>query len=181
SWAVLIGVVLGSAATVAYSARFIWGAFGNKRDSNGELLALTTIHAKPDAVFLAAPAALSVLTLVFAAAPGLVQHLVEPFSALFEPPAPGVEPTYLALWHGLTPVLGLSVLTWVLGLGLFWLLGTRDEPPRAVPVMFDAERIYRSSIRALDDFSAWLTSNPQRGSLGWYLFIIVTVATAAPA
>ncbi|MGO1523221.1 MAG: Na+/H+ antiporter subunit A [Nesterenkonia sp.] len=180
-WVVVAGVVIGSAATVAYSARFIWGAFATKRAASGQPLAPTTVHAQSDAVFLAAPAVLGVLTVVLAVAPGLVQNLADPFASLFDPVAPGVEPTYLALWHGLTPVLGLSVLTWALGLGLFWLLGRRAEPPRAVPLMFDAERLYRTSIRLLDDFSAWLTSKTQRGSLGWYLFIILAVATALPA
>ena len=180
-WTVLIGVVIGSAATVAYSARFLWGTFATKRDSSGRALKPTTCQARPDAVFLAAPAVLAALTLLFAAAPGLIQYLVEPFASLFDPVVPDVAPTYLALWHGLTPVLGLSALTWALGLVVFWLLGRTAGAPRAVPVVFDAERIYRSSIRGLDDFAAWLTSKSQRGSLGWYLFIIIAVATATPA
>ena len=179
-WVVMIGVVIASAATVAYSARFVWGAFAVKRDDAGEPLEATTFHAKPDPVFLAAPAALGVLTLLFAIYPEPVQQLVEPFASLFEPVAPAVEPTYLALWHGWTPVLGLSALTWGLGLGLFWLWGRSPDPQRAVPLAFDAERLYRSSIRGLDSFAAWLTSNTQRGSLAWYLFIIIAVATAAP-
>ncbi|WP_150460967.1 Na+/H+ antiporter subunit A [Nesterenkonia ebinurensis] len=185
-WLVLSGVVLASAITVAYSARFLWGSFATKYEKTAddgarEPLKPTVFHGSPDAVFLAAPAALAALTLVFALAPGPVQHLVEPFAALFEPVAPEVDPTYLALWHGLTPVLGLSVLAWALGAGVFWLHGRITDPQRAVPAVLDAERIYRYSIRSLDDFAAWTTSKTQRGSLGWYLFIIVAVATAVPA
>ncbi|WP_120003545.1 Na+/H+ antiporter subunit A [Nesterenkonia muleiensis] len=173
-WLVLAGVVLASAVTVAYSARFLWGSFATKHKEP------TTFHGRPDAVFLVAPAGLAALTLIFALVPGPLQTLIEPFATLFEPADPNIDPTYLALWHGLTPVLGLSVLAWVLGLGAFWLFGRIPDPQRTVPESLDAERIYRSSIRGLDDTAAWLTAKTQRGSLGWYLFIIIAVATAFP-
>lgn len=180
-WAVLIGVLLASATTVAYSARFLWGAFAVKRDASGQPLEESAFPARPDEIFLAAPAVLAALTVALAVVPGMIQQLVEPFAALFEPASPEVEPTYLALWHGLTPVLGLSVLTWALGLGLFWLVGRAAGSKRTAPAVYDAERLYRISIRKLDDFAAWLTSHTQRGSLAWYLFIIIAVATALPA
>ncbi|WP_300345340.1 Na+/H+ antiporter subunit A [Nesterenkonia sp.] len=175
-WLVVAGVVAASALTVAYSARFVWGAFASKPGAEP-----TELSSRPDAVFLAAPVLLACLTVLFALAPAALQGLIEPFSGLFEPAAPDVEPTYLALWHGLTPVLGLSALTWVLGLGVFRLVGRAGESRPVVPAVLDAERIYRRSIRELDDVAAWLTATTQRGSLGWYLFIILAVATAVPA
>ena len=185
-WVVLGGVVLASALTVAYSARFLWGAFAAKRHpaghpAAGTALPQTQFHHHPDAVFLAAPALLAAATVLFAVAPQPLQQLMEPFAALFEPVDPAVEPTYLALWHGLTPVLGLSALTWALGLGLFWRRGRNGRALHALPEALDAERLYRVSIRHLDDFAAWVTSKTQRGSLGWYLFIIMAVATGVPA
>ncbi|NDK31464.1 Na+/H+ antiporter subunit A [Nesterenkonia haasae] len=185
-WVVLCGIVIASALTVAYSARFLWGTFATKRHpaghpDAGEPMQATTFHGKPDAVFLAAPAVLAAATVVFALAPQPLQLLIEPFAGMFDPADPEVEPTYLALWHGLTPVLALSVLTWGLGLGLFWLRGRREGALRSLPAALDAERSYRASIRGLDNFAAWVTSKTQRGSLGWYLFIIVAVATGVPA
>src|SRR5699024_6752441 len=56
-WVVLLGVVLGSALTVAYTARFLWGALATKPQ---------TRHSKMAAIptgFLAAPAVLAVLSL----------------------------------------------------------------------------------------------------------------------
>jgi multicomponent Na+:H+ antiporter subunit A len=185
-WLVFGGVVLGSALTVAYSARFLWGAFATKRHhadhpAAGAALPPTRFHGRPDAVFIAAPALLAAATVVFAVTPQPLQHVIEPFASMFEPADPDVEPTYLALWHGLTPVLALSVLTWAVGLGLFWLRGRDGSALRAIPAALDAERNYRASIRSLDDFAAWVTSKTQRGSLGWYLFIIMAVATGVPA
>nr|WP_232301715.1 Na+/H+ antiporter subunit A [Nesterenkonia jeotgali] len=179
-WLVLIGVVLGSALTVAYSARFLWGAFATKREPSGATVPPTVFKGPVPRVFLAAPMILASATLVLALLPRPVQALVEPFSTLFTPVAPEVEPTYLALWHGLTPVLGLSVLTWVLGYLLF-----RAREPFArwqakVPPVFDAERGYRATVRGVDMLSSWVTARTQRGALGWYLFIILAVATLVP-
>lgn len=186
-WAVLVGVVLASALTVAYSARFLWGAFATKRASGeregetaGAPLEDTHFHGRVGLAFLAAPALLAGLTLLFALYPAPLQALIEPFATLFEPVTAGVEPTYLALWHGLTPVLGLSVLTWLLGLGLFMLRRRVSSFQSKVPSVVDSERGYRNSVRAVDWFAVWLTARTQRGSLGYYLFIILAVATVVP-
>lgn len=182
-WVVMAGVVLASAATLAYSIRFLWGAFATKRSAENpdQVAEPTVFYRTPDAVFLAPPAILAALTVILAFYPAPVQALLEPFSALFPPADPDAYATYLALWHGWTPVLALSVLTWLLGLGLFRLMGRSTTVSFKVPAVLDAERGYRASIRWLDDFAAWLTSKTQRGSLGWYLFIIIAVATATPA
>lgn len=191
-WAVLAGVVLASALTVAYSARFIWGAFGTKRSEEAERtgekegktaggpLPDTRFHSRVGLAFLASPALLTGLTLLFAVYPAPLQALIEPFATLFDPADPEAHPTYLALWHGLTPVLGLSVLTWLLGLGLFMLRGPVSSFQARVPAVVDSERGYRTWVRAVDGFAVWLTARTQRGSLGYYLFIILAVATAVP-
>ncbi|GAB3848315.1 Na+/H+ antiporter subunit A [Nesterenkonia populi] len=179
-WALMAGIVVASALTVAYSLRFLWGAFGVKRDDDGAEAAPTEFHGRPDPVFLASPVILAGATLLFAVWPAPLQAIVEPFAEGFAPADPDLPDTYLALWHGFTPVLGLSVLTWALGLGIFWLIGRSALQQKPIPAPLDAERVYRYSLRALDDFAAWLTSKTQRGSLGWYLFIIFGVATVVP-
>ncbi len=115
--------------------------------------------------FLASPALLTGLTLLFAVYPAPLQALIEPFATLFDPADPEAHPTYLALWHGLTPVLGLSVLTWLLGLGLFMLRGPVSSFQARVPAVVDSERGYRTWVRAVDGFAVWLTARTQRGSL----------------
>ena len=176
-WAVMIGVVAGSALTVAYSARFLWGAFAVKHDVDGEVLEPTRFHGRVNALFLAAPAILTAFTVGLALWPAPVQTLIEPFATLFEPLEAGVPMTYLALWHGVTPVLGLSVLAWVVGLALFALRSAVSRTQGRVPALIDAERGYRSSVKLLDMVAVGLTSATQRGSLAWYLFIILAVAT----
>ncbi len=178
-WTVLVGVVLASALTVAYSARFLWGAFATKT-YEGQRLADTTFHGRVSATFLAAPAVLALLTVVLALYPAGLQALIEPFAGRFEPAEPGTDSTYLALWHGLTPVLGLSVLTWLLGLGTFLLRVRVSAVQARVPALVDSERGYRNTVRFVDWFAVWLTARTQRGSLGYYLFIILAVATVVP-
>nr|WP_246836295.1 Na+/H+ antiporter subunit A [Nesterenkonia sp. NBAIMH1] len=179
-WAVLAGVSVASALTVAYSLRFLWGAFAAKRDGYGHELKPTEFHGRPEPVFLAAPMLLAGATLLFAVWPAPIQAMVVPFAESFAPADADIPPTYLALWHGVTPVLGLSVLTWGAGLGIFWLIGRSLNPQRAVPAPLDSERMYRLVLRSLDDVAAWVTSKTQRGSLGWYLSIIFGVATVVP-
>ncbi|GAA3070112.1 MULTISPECIES: Na+/H+ antiporter subunit A [Actinomycetes] len=176
-WVVMAGVVVASALTVAYSARFLWGAFATKRSPEGTTAPVTRFHAPAGPVFLAAPAVLSAATVVLALWPAPVQRLIDPFVTLFEPVSAEAHGTYLALWHGLTPVLGLSVLAWALGLGLFAARRPVARLQEGVPAVFDAERGYRASVKLVDVVAVWLTSVTQRGSLAWYLFIILAVAT----
>jgi len=179
-WLVLAGVVLGSALTVAYSARFLWGAFATKRPVPGVAVKATKFHGPVSRVFLAAPMTLAVITVILAIFPAPVQALAQSWATLFDPVASGVEATYLALWHGLTPVLGLSALTWVLGALLFWARDPFGRFQAKLPGIVDAERGYRGTVRAVDWLSSWVTARTQRGALGWYLFIILAVATLVP-
>ena len=107
---VLAGVVLGSVLTFAYSARFMWGAFAVKPGvERTEFKAI-----RP--AFLAAPAVLSALTIVYGLWPAPVDAWIQPYAALF---AEGTSDAgtaagaagHLALWHGLTPALGLTAVT----------------------------------------------------------------------
>ena len=40
---------------------------------------------------------------------------------------------HLALWHGLTPALGLTAVTFALGLAMFYARGLVDQAQSAVP------------------------------------------------
>ncbi|WP_261624568.1 Na+/H+ antiporter subunit A [Nesterenkonia marinintestina] len=179
-WVVMVGVVVASVLTFAYSARFLWGTFATKRDDEGAVLEDTRFHGPVDLVFLAAPAVLTLATVVFAFWPAPIEAMISPYTDLFGPIEPGASITYLALWHGFTIVLGLSALTWVLGALMF--VGRRGiaAAQERVPALVDAERSYRASIRGIDAFSQALTSRTQSGSLGHYLFIILAVATVLP-
>jgi multicomponent Na+:H+ antiporter subunit A len=176
---VLSGMVIGSVLTFAYSARFMWGAFAVKPGVDR-----TPFKAvKPS--FLAVPALLSLLTIAYGAWPASVDGWIQPYAALFAPTVPDAgtaagQAGHLALWHGLTPALGLTVVTFALGMAMHY---GRDLVARAqsrVPAWVDADRAYQQTIGALDDVAVWVTGRTQRGSLYYYLAVILTVAFVLP-
>ncbi|MEE2524233.1 Na+/H+ antiporter subunit A [Pseudarthrobacter sp. J75] len=175
---VLAGVVLGSVLTFAYSARFMWGAFATKPGVERTPFKPITPS------FLAAPAVLSLLTIVFGVWPVPVDAWIQPYAALFTEASDAgtavAEAGHLALWHGFNVALGLSALTFVLGgamyLGRAWVSRMQDR----VPGWLDADRAYQLTIGALDDVAVWVTGRTQRGSLYFYLAVILSMAVALP-
>ncbi|ADH70277.1 Multiple resistance and pH homeostasis protein A [Nocardiopsis dassonvillei] len=170
--AVLAGIVIGSTFTVAYSLRFLWGAFWDK-----ENVPATPLHA-PGPLLQAPAAVLAGLGLLG----GLLSTLVDPFLAVYADTVPVAEGDYakhLALWHGLGLPLLLSAVCVAGGLALFrfrheivW-AGTRTALP-------DADRVYRRMLAALENLALQVTGGTQRGSLPVYLgTILVTLVVAA--
>ncbi len=169
---VLVGLVLGSVLTIAYSARFLWGGFARKAEG------MTTAFKPVSWEFLAAPAILSALTVLYGVLPSVVEGWVSPYAALFGPATPG-EGFHLALWHGFTPALALTALTFAAG--LLMVFGSRRVAriqDRIRPLL-DAEKSYRFGIRGLDAAAVWVTGRTQRGSLFFYLAVILCTAIAA--
>ena len=173
---VLAGLVLGSILTFAYSARFMWGAFAVK--PGVEATPFKPI--KP--AFLAAPAILSLLTIVYGLWPAPVDGWIQPYAALFVPAGEDVAAAagHLALWHGLTPALGLTAITFALGLAMFYGRNAVARLQGLVPGWIDGDRTYQLTIGALDDVAVWITGRTQRGSLYFYLSVILTVAFVLP-
>jgi multicomponent Na+:H+ antiporter subunit A len=176
---VLAGVVAGSVLTFAYSARFMWGAFAVKPGVDR-----TPFKAiKPS--FLAAPAVLSVLTIVYGLWPTPVDGWIQPYAALFaggesDAGTAAAAAGHLALWHGFTPALGLTAVTFALGAAMFYGRRLVDRAQSAVPAWIDADRGYQLTIGALDDVAVWITGRTQRGSLYFYLAVILSVAFVLP-
>ena len=176
---VLAGLVLGSILTFAYSARFMWGAFAVK--PGVEPTPFKAIRPS----FLAAPAILSLLTIVYGLWPAPVDAWIQPYAALFASTAPDAgtaaeQAGYLALWHGFTPALGLTALTFALGLAMYF---GRDAVARVqslVPPWVDGDKAYQYTIGGLDDAAVWITGRTQRGSLYYYLAVILSVAFVLP-
>ena len=183
-YVVLIGLVLGSVLTFAYSARFMWGAFATKPG-------VERTKFKPiSPSFLAAPAVLSLLTIVYGLWPLPVDGWLQPYAALFvtgsvhaggaDGGAAAAEAGHLALWHGFTLALGLTGVTFVLGWAMFrWRAGFSRLQER-VPGWIDGDRSYQLTIGALDDIAVWVTGRTQRGSLYFYLAVILSVAFILP-
>ena len=173
---VLAGLVLGSTLTVAYTARFVWGAFARKPG-----LAATEpaelIH-PPGVLFLAAPAVLGGAGLVA----GPVSPLLEPLVGAYADALPllGPEAEELALWHGLQPALLLSALTLLGGGVLFAVRGTVFGLQRRFAVGASADEGYWNTLQALDRVAVLVTGTTQRGSLPAYLGTILVVVLALP-
>ena len=183
-YVLLVGLVLGSVLTFAYSARFMWGAFATK--PGVERTQFKPIRPS----FLAAPAVLSMLTIAYGLWPAPVDGWLQPYAALFGTGsvgggADGGAPAsmvagHLALWHGFTLALGLTGVTFVLGWAMFhWRAGFSRLQGR-VPGWIDGDRSYQLTIGALDDAAVWVTGRTQRGSLYFYLAVILSVAFILP-
>ncbi|MER7797240.1 Na+/H+ antiporter subunit A [Microbacterium sp. NPDC096154] len=176
--AALIGVVLGSMLTVAYGARFLWGAFWTKRDAHGAARTRTE-WPDPPIGFLGVPLVLSALGL----AGGLVAPLLDTLLAAYADTAAGVQPVaehdaHLALWHGLGPALVLSLVTLAGGAGILWLVRATGFDMTGRIVRFTAADAYYAITRAVDRASVAVTSVTQRGSLPIYvatIFIVLVV------
>lgn len=165
------GIVLGSILTFAYSARFVWGAFALKHGQP------QTPFQRVRTSFLLAPAVLAVASVLFGLWPAPLDAVIQPYVALF--PAEGEAP-YLALWHGVNLPLLLSVVTIVAGTALYLLRSPFERLQGRLPAVREAEVVYRSLIGVLDDVAVWITGRTQRGSLSFYLFVILTTAVVTP-
>ncbi|POH60987.1 Na+/H+ antiporter subunit A [Arthrobacter glacialis] len=170
-WTVLVGIVLGSVLTFAYSARFMWGGFAPKAKG------MATVFKPVGWLFLAAPALLSLLTVAYGFFSQLVESWVKPYSDQF--PAYDPHGMHLLLWHGFTPALGLSALVVTAGTALFLLRNKVEVFQGKIPATVDFERGYRQSIVVLDRVAIWVTGRTQRGSLFFYLAVILSTSIAS--
>lgn len=172
-WVLIIGLVAGSTLTVAYSARFIWGAFATKGAASGSPRPTPFAAPKP---LLIAPVLLAGLTVGGGFLGGRLTRAFTPYTVTL--PGPGQEP--LSLWHGLSPALGLSAIAIVGGLALFVFRAPVAAGMGRVPAIIDAERVYQRFMRALDRFAVEVTALSQGGSLPNYLGTIFTVVILLP-
>ncbi|OIH92529.1 Na+/H+ antiporter subunit A [Curtobacterium sp. MCBA15_001] len=168
AWVALVGITVGSVLTVAYSLRFLWGTFGTKPGvEQTEPHALHGLGVVPSVLGLA----------------GLTLGLLTPFVAHGIEPAAGAaslpgEVPHLALWHGLEPALGISALTLLGGLALFAGRTWVEALQHRLAGSPSAAGTYRRLMRGLDRGATSLTANLQRGSLPYYLTVILSVFVA---
>ncbi|WP_291795942.1 Na+/H+ antiporter subunit A [Brevibacterium sp.] len=179
----LIGVFLGSVLTVAYSARFVWGAFAVK--PGVERFERT----KPDGpLFTAAPAVLTVVTVGAAFGASLIDSVVtawsrhlplDPADAALAAAGEHTHAYHVALWHGFEPALLLSGLTLAAGLTMFVFRRQVSVFQVALPDGIDFRAAYRSTIAQLERFASFVTARTQRGSMPFYQGVIYVFSLAA--
>ncbi|MEU6644317.1 hydrogen gas-evolving membrane-bound hydrogenase subunit E [Saccharomonospora sp. NPDC046836] len=170
-WLLLAGVALGSVFTVAYSLRFLVGAFGDRAD--GKPMAVP-----PSGTLITGLVAVpAVAGLVLAVVPGVIQPLVAGYADAYSANPPPYE---LALWHGITAPLLLTVVIVAAGYALH---RTALAPRLAgwVPESLHAQRGYQATITGLDGLAKAVTGRLQAGSLPTYLGIILVTMVLVPA
>ena len=173
--AVACVLVAGSALTVAYTLRFYWGAFATKRSDVSDEPETDVIRVP--AGFMAAPVLLAALSLVGGfVGPGLTAALT-PYADL----APvGEESHGIALWHGFSVPLAMSLVATAAGLLMFWQRRIVARIQATFPKTMEAEEIYQAAMRGVDRAAVELTSRTQRGSLPIYLGAVLLVVVCLP-
>jgi len=174
----LVAYVLGSILTMAYTLRFLWGAFATKPEVNGTepAEAVAKMHPVTMGLWLS-PALLTALTVVLGIFPkplsaAFDQHL----NSTFGPKAH----SELALWHGFTVALGLSVLIIVGGIVMHWQRQALVKWQFAYPALGNADDAYDSVIALLRQLSLRTTATTQRGSLQLNLTVIFATLMLLP-
>ncbi|GHJ19768.1 Na+/H+ antiporter subunit A [Streptomyces albus] len=165
TWA-LAAVIAGSALTVAYTLRFLWGAFATKRNPAPPLRPVPVPAGTTTGALLLMPPLLCAFAglLLGPAAPWL-----DPLLARHAETAPGgAAPFHLELWHGWGPALGLSALSWLLGAALH--LARRPLAAAGDRLsQVDGDQVFARSLWGLERLSLQVTGSVQRGSLPVYL------------
>ncbi|MFT4231475.1 MAG: Na+/H+ antiporter subunit A, partial [Leucobacter sp.] len=158
----------GSVLTVAYMGRFLWGAFADKPGTSE----CAVIH-RPDWKICIAPVAFVLMALLG----GLLAPTIDPLlqAAAQGARAEDARPEHLALWHGFTPVLGASVVVIVLGLVLAVVLSSPAKQLPSLSERLSASHAYWVVTHWVDALAVRLTSLTQRGSLPFYLMVILIV------
>jgi multicomponent Na+:H+ antiporter subunit A len=168
NWAVAIGLLLGSVLTVAYSARFLWGAFARKPGRDA-----TDVH--PPGRALTAP-----IWLCAAAGPalGIATPLVDAEAASYAAALPGEPGYHLALWHGFGLPLLFSAIALAGGLALH--AARARLAPLAGRGPLDAQRAYERTIAGIGRVAVGVTGRLQVGSLPAYLATILVAFVLLP-
>ncbi|MEL5953273.1 Na+/H+ antiporter subunit A [Streptomyces sp. CLV115] len=166
-WALGI-TVAGSAPTVAYTLRFVWGAFFRKPGAED-----TPVH-RVGPAFLAPPALLAVCGLVLGPGVGWTDRLFSAYADTFPPSA---HPYHLALWHGFGTALLLSAVATAGGVLLFTGRTTVTRFSRRI-AWPTADSVFGHLLLGLERLSLQLTGFVQRGSLSGYLATTLLVMLA---
>ncbi|QVQ53543.1 Na+/H+ antiporter subunit A [Spiractinospora alimapuensis] len=155
---VLVGLVVGSVLTMAYSVRYVWGAFFEWRGYTVPGGPAPLDHA-PGWSLVWPPALLATVGLVIA--------------------------PYVAIAHDLIPHIGLALMLSVVailgGVGLFLIHDRVEKFQATVSISaLNAEHGYRVFMAELGRVAGWAASITQRGSLPAYLGWILAVLLILP-
>lgn len=176
----LVGIVVGSVLTVAYTIRIAVGLLGNDapgvhsdEEPTAEPIDPTVLH-RPSLGFVGAPALLALLSLVFGiAATGVGNWLADATASL----DPATAEKYLKLWPGINEALMVSTGIILAGVAVWW--GTRDATRTVNAARSMATVIYDRTYDGLLDGARRITAATQSGSLPFYVGVVLTTLAAA--
>nr|WP_245548332.1 Na+/H+ antiporter subunit A [Gordonia araii] len=169
-------LLTGAIITMAYTTRFLWGAFGRKVRP-GPSLAVSRAH-RPHPMFLFPPAVLAVAGIGTAFAAGWFGEIFEPYAKTL--PTYGRKLEHLGLWHGFGLPLMFSMIAMVGGVGAFLLVRSMRDHLFVRPPVVNADRVYDWVLRTVDAASLAITRNTQRGSLPVTQGVILATAVVLP-
>ncbi|MPZ52813.1 MAG: DUF4040 domain-containing protein [Acidimicrobiia bacterium] len=164
-----IGVIVGSIVTVAYTLHFFKGS------RSGDQTEAVTSAPRLSLSVVAPTLLLAILTLLAGVAPFFVDGLLGGASQSLDS---ATADSHLALWHGLEPALGWSLL--ILGAGAFVWWAPTDKIRPVTSQIPEATQIYSGVLRYVNRIADLVTSVVQSGSLPVYLQIILATAVIIP-
>jgi multicomponent Na+:H+ antiporter subunit A len=169
-----IGLLVGSVCTVAYSARFLWGAFGTKPG-------VEPTAPRPVVPGLWAPTWVAALAgLVLGCLPAAAGALADGYAEAY-PARDAVEQGYhLALWHGPGLPLLFSAIALVVGITLHVQRARVTALHAMLRHPLSAQRGYEVVVAAVERAAVWTTGRIQAGSLPVYLAVLLVTVLILP-
>ncbi len=182
----LVGMVLGSVLTVAYTIRIVVGLLGDDAPGAGtdagaakaEVASLGAIDPgavhRPSVALLGAPVVLAFLSLAFGLAAATVGDWIAKATTSLDP---ATASKHLVLWPGVNEAFVLSTAITIAGVGLWWFTrgATRSRDAGTSVATSAYDRVYDGLLEG----ARRTTAVTQSGSLPLYLAIVLaTVATS---
>jgi multicomponent Na+:H+ antiporter subunit A len=174
--AVLAVIVVGSVFTAVYSLRLAVALWRPDLVSE-QTVDRPVLDGGPSPAFLAPAALLALATVLLGVVPAAWSGLVDHAANALDPAAG----THLAVWHGLSAALLLSLLTLAAGAVIF---ASRRVVARVQARLAPAHTgadAYAAAVDLVLRLSAWVTRFVQSGSLPIYAAVIMTTAAIVPA
>ena len=173
AWLLPALATLGALFSVAYSFRYVFHVFfGPRRDDYPH-----HPHDPPAGMYLP-PAFLVVLVVLIGVLPFLAQPLVEVVAGAV---TGGRLPEFhLAIWHGLTPALGMSLVAVAGGIFLLWRHDAFNRVRLATPRP-EAKALFDATVNGLAGVCNVVIDGLHNGSLRRYLAFFVATAVAVGA
>ena len=172
SWLPVLAVAA-SGFTFLYSFLFFHGVFFAPSRAH--------VHAHESPAGMLIPiSVLSAVALLFGLAPGLAETVIAPAVTVVAGHPPHV---HLALWHGFTPALGLSLLT-ICGGGAAFLWRAAFVPSlRTTTAWYSLDRAYSDGIAGFNRFTVWVRTLYMTGRLTdyvLYMMIVLLIGVSLP-